>query len=182
MSKYSILFEAERFHEIGPFRFPVYEDLTPGEAKGIEALNKLQSKSTYKSMRLAQRIANDRKIPVKEALEVLSHISEEENADVLFKYADDVEALSAESISATEQKIQFVTLFMKYRGETKLPPNNSIDDNWNKTTDWKEIDTEGMPTKLLEKVFDMILWERDGWPTEGNEPSPMEPKAVRTRS
>ena len=53
MSKYSILFEAERFHEIGPFRFPVYEDLTPGEAKRIEAMNKLQSKSTYKSMRLA---------------------------------------------------------------------------------------------------------------------------------
>ena len=165
MSKYSILFEAERFHEIGPFRFPVYEDLTPGEAKGAEQLNKRQSKSTYKSMRLAQKVAHDRKITLKEALVLLGNLADEENQDLFFKYAEEVEALSEDSLTLTEQKIAFVSLFMKFRGETKLPPSST----WTKTKDWEEADTESMPTKLLDGVFNLFMWERDGWPVEGNE-------------
>lgn len=165
MSKYSILFEADRFHEIGPFRFPVYEDLTPGEAKGAEQINKKQSKSTYKSMRLAQKVAQDRKISLKEALTLLGNLAAEENQDLFFKFAEEVEALSEDSLTVTEQKIAFVTLFLKYRGETKLPPSSS----WTKTKDWTETDTESMPSKLLDGVFDLFMWERDGWPVEGNE-------------
>ena len=37
MSKYaSLLFSPTEYHEIAPFRFPIYRDLVPGEAKGIE--------------------------------------------------------------------------------------------------------------------------------------------------
>lgn len=174
MSKYSVLFEAERFHEIGPFRFPVYEDLTPGEAKHIEALTKKQSKSTYRSMRLAQRIAKERDIPVKEALNLLSKLGDPENEDLLYQYAEEVEALSADSISAVEQKIDYVTVFMKYRGQSKLPGS----DQWTETRDWQQEDTEVVPTKLLDQIFEFILWERDGWPkpedTQGNASAPVE--------
>lgn len=165
MSKYaSLLFSPEEYHEIGPFRFPIYHDLVPGEAKGAESLNKKQSKSTYKSMRLAQRIAQDRKITAKEALEVLSKLGEDENQDLFFKYAEEVEALSADSMSLTEQKIAYVTLFMKFRGETRIPPSKQ----WSRTTDWTEADTEAMPGKLMESVYNLFVWERDGWPVEGN--------------
>ena len=164
MSKYSILFNADRYQEIGPFRFPVYEDLTPGEAKGAELLNKEQSKGTYKSMKLAQKIAQDRKISNKDALEILGNLADDANQDLFFKYADEVEALSASSPTATEQKIAYVTLFMRYRGETKLPPS----ENWTKTKDWTDEDTEVVPTKVMDKIFEMFLWERDGWPEEGN--------------
>jgi hypothetical protein len=162
MSKYSILFEAERFHKIGPFRFPVFEDLTPGEAKGIEALTKKQAKSTYRSMRLAQRIAKDRNIPIKDALNALTEIGDDKNEDILYEYSSDIEALSADSISATEQKIDYVSLFMRHRGTVKLPSSTS----WTQTEDWTEADTEVLPTKLLNQIFEFILWERDGWPKE----------------
>ena len=39
MSQYTgLLFSADEYWPIGPFRFPIYKDLVPGEAKGIEAL------------------------------------------------------------------------------------------------------------------------------------------------
>jgi hypothetical protein len=37
--------------------------------------------------------------------------------------------------------------------------------------DWTEEDTEAIPTKLMEAIFQLITWERDGWPSAGgNEP------------
>ena len=79
MSKYaSILFSPEKFHEIGPFRFPIYNDLTPGESKGIEAISRKQSKQTFKSIRLAQQIAKDKKILSEMEAEILRLLSESE--------------------------------------------------------------------------------------------------------
>lgn len=164
MSKYaSILFPPDTYHTIGPFRFPVYHDLVPGESKGVEALNKTQSRSTYKSMKLAQKIAVDRKIKPKEALEVLSKLGEDENQDLFFKYADEVESLSADSLSPTEQKVKYVTLFMQFRGQTQMLPSKT----WVQTKDWTEADTDAIPTKFLNDIYDLFVWERDGWPVEG---------------
>ena len=63
----------------------------------------------------------------------------------------------------------FVTLFMQYRAEVKLPRAK----DWQRSEDWTTEDTEKMPTKVMEEVFKLITWERDGWPqddpTEGNE-------------
>lgn len=169
MSKYaSILFAPEKYHEIGPFRFPVYNDLVPGEAKGIEALSRKQSRSTFASIKLAQRIAKDKGITTKEAIELLSNTSEE-NQDVLYDYASELEDMQRNSIGAVEQQVAFVTLFMQHRAEAKLPKAK----DWQKVPDWNEADTEAMPTKLMEEVFQMIAWERDGWPeqeTEGKLP------------
>lgn len=160
MSKYSVLFEAEEFYTIGPFRFPIFQDLTPGESRGMEAVNKKQSKNTYKSMKLAQKIARDHKLKSKEALEVLSNIGKEENQDYLFEYADDVEELTNGSLSELEQKIEYVTLFMRFRGQVKLPPS----EEWTRTEDWTPADTEALTSKRLNQIYELITWERDGWP------------------
>ena len=59
-----------------------------------------------------------------------------------------------------------MTLFMRYRGEAKLPRSKE----WQKLEDWTEEDTEAIPTRLMEQIFELLTWERDGWPTaEGNE-------------
>lgn len=162
MSKYaSLLFSPERYHEIGPFRFPVYHDLVPGEARQIEEISKKQSRSTFKSIKFAQRIAKDKKITVKEAFELLSQGLNEQD-DLIYEYADEFEALQQETVGAVETQVKFVTVFMRYRGEAKLPRSK----DWQKLEDWTEGDTEEMPTKLLEEIFKLITWERDGWPKE----------------
>ena len=162
MSKYSILFEADKFHTIGPFRFPILEDLTPGESRQMELINKKQSKNTYKSMKLAQKIARDNKLKIKDALDVLSNIAIEENQEYLFKYADDVEELTNDSLSELDMKVEHVTIFMRYRGQVKLPPS----DTWEATTDWTLEDTDALTSKRLNQIFNLITWERDGWPKE----------------
>lgn len=162
MSKYaSLLFGPEKYYEIGPFRFPIYNDLVPGEARGIEAIARKQSKSTFSSIKLAQRIAADKKITTKEAIELLSQANDGDQ-ELLYDYATELSELQNNSIGAVEQQIEFVTLFMRYRAEAKLPRAR----DWQKLEDWSTADTENMPTKLMEEVFQFILWERDGWPTD----------------
>ena len=169
MSKYaSILFSPDKYHEIGPFRFPVYNDLVPGESKGIEEIGRKQSKSTFRSIKLAQRIAKDKGITTKEAVNLLGDASTDENQELLYDYAADLEELQRETVGAVEQQISFVTLFMRYRGEVKMPRTKE----WTKLSDWSDADTEAIPTKVMEDVFRMLTWERDGWPeaeAEGND-------------
>lgn len=183
MSKYaSLLFSPEEYHEIGPFRFPIYHDLVPGESKKIEEITRRQSKSTFRSIKLAQRIARDKGISTKEAVALLSDANSKDNEDLLYDYADELEDLQTSGVGAVEQQVEFVTLFMRYRAEVKLPGSET----WQAVSDWSEEDTDKMPSKLLEDVFTFILWERDGWPkdgAEGNEASNAETRIrARTRS
>lgn len=162
MSKYaSLLFAPSEYHELGPFRFPVYHDLVPGEAKQIEAITRKQSRSTFASIKLAQRIGKDKGISTKAAIELLGN-NDDENQELLYDYATELEDLQKNSIGATEQQIAFVTVFMQHRAEVKLPRSKE----WQRTEDWTEADTEAMPTKLMESVFSLISWERDGWPAD----------------
>lgn len=168
MSKYaSLLFAPEEYHQIGPFRFPIYHDLVPGESKGIEAISRKQSRSTFASIKLAQRIAKDKGITTKEAIELLGN-NDENNQDMLYDYAAELEELQRSSVGAVETQIAFVTLFMKYRAEVKLPKTK----DWQRLDDWSETDTEAMPNKILEDVFRLIGWERDGWPSPEAEGKP----------
>lgn len=159
MSKYaSLLFSPTKYHNIGPFRFPVYEDLIPGESKKIEEYSRQQSRSTLRSLKLAKKIAQDRNITTKEAVELLSKT--DENEDLLYDYAAELEEAQNSGAGAVEQKIAFVTLFMKYRAEVMLPKSKE----WTQLNDWSDQDTEQMPSKLLEAVFQLLMWEKDGWP------------------
>ena len=178
MSKYaSLLFSPEEYYEIGPFRFPVYHDLVPGEAKGIEEIGRKQSKSTFRSLKLAKRIAKDKEITTKEAIELLANTAD--NQELLYDYANELEELQRDSVGAVEQQIAFVTLFMQYRGEAKLPRQK----DWQKLSDWTANDTEAIPGRLMEQIFELVTWERDGWPkSEGNAPKPEEPSSALTSS
>ncbi len=162
MSKYaSILFTPNEYHSIGPFRFPIYKDLTPGESKGIEEITRKQSKTTFKSIKLAQQIAKDKEITTKEAIDLMGSIGDDDKENLALDYAEQLEQLQGDNVGAVEQQCEFVTLVMRYRGEAKLKKS------WDKLSDWSMDDTEAMPTKLLEEVFQFILWERDGWPEVG---------------
>lgn len=161
MAKYaSLLFSPEKYHEIGPFRFPIYHDLVPGEAKGIEEITRQQSKSTFRTIKLAQRVAKDKGLSTKEAIDLLSNTADDQNQEILYEYAADLEDLQRDTLGAVAQQVAFVTLFMRYRGEAKLPG----DKKWTKLEDWTEDDTESIPSKFMEQIFTLLLWERDGWP------------------
>ena len=166
MSKYTgLLFTADEYWPIGPFRFPIYKDLVPGEAKGIEAVARQQSRSTYASLKLAQRIAKDKDIPVKEAVELMSNANEEDNQELLYYYAEELEGLTNAGVSQVEQMADFATLCLRYRGEVKLPKQK----DWKKTDDWTAEDTNQIPTKILQQIYEFVLWERDGWPEDKGE-------------
>lgn len=168
MAKYaSLLFSPEEYHQIGPFRLPVYHDLVPGEAKLIEEVGRRFTTSSYKSIQLARRVAKDRNISLREAVELLGRANEAENEDIVFNYASELEDLQSSSVGAVSQKIAFVTVLLKFRGEIQLPNTTE----WVQVKDWSEADTEATPTPLLDELFQFLTWERDGWPTgtEGND-------------
>ena len=173
MSKYSsLLFQPEQYHEIGPFRFPVYNDLVPREARGIEQLTRSTSQNTFKSIRVAKQIAQKKGITTKEAIQLLSEIGQGgDTEEMVYEYAQELEELGSAQQSEVELQISFVTLFMRYRGEVQM---NGKKSKWQKLEDWETSDTESMPTKLMTEVYNMILWERDGWPEPGKSESDSE--------
>lgn len=166
MSKYaSLLFAPTDYHEIAPFRFPIYHDLVPGEAKGIEEMTREQSKSTFKSIKIAQRIAKAKGITTKEAVELLSNISQGDNEEAVFEFAEELEELNRDQVGNVETQVSFVTLFMQYRAEAQINGKKK----WEKLSDWTVEDTESMPSSVMNEIFQLILWERDGWPEEGKD-------------
>lgn len=166
MSKYaSLLFSPEKYHEIAPFRFPIYNDLVPGEAKGMEEATRKQSKSTFKSLKLAQKIGKAKGIPTKEAVEMLGRISDGGDDELVYEFAEDLEELQRDSEGEVATVVEFVTLFMQYRAEAQINGKKK----WDKLADWTTEDTEAMPKKIMDQIFQLMLWERDGWPTEGKD-------------
>lgn len=170
-SRYSsLLFETQEYHRIGPFRFPVYHDLLPGEVRAIETVNRENAKASYQTLKLARTIANKRGIRPSEAVQLLSNLNDDKDQDIIFEFADELEENQRNSISAIEQQAATVTAFMQRRAEVAFP---DAPDVWKKTSDWAQEDTDTMPTKMMQDVFDFISWERDGWPTpedaEGND-------------
>lgn len=164
MSKYSsILFGAEKHHQIGPFRLPVYNDLVPGESRRIEEVSRKFNTASYKSLQLAKRVAHERGITMKEAVDLLSRANESENEDIVMNYVTELEEIEQAQTSPTAQRISLVTVLLKFRAEIQLPG----EDTWTQIRDWAEEDTENVPPAILEELFQFLTWERDGWPEEG---------------
>tara|TARA_X000000950_G_scaffold79132_1_gene99497 strand:+ start:1227 stop:1739 length:513 start_codon:yes stop_codon:yes gene_type:complete len=170
MSKYSKLYFGDKvYHTIEPFRFPIYKDLVAGEAEGVEEVARKQASNTYGLLKIAKSLAAKKSIPVKEALELLGSSDAAENDEHVYEYIEELSAIQTESTNVAEQKIQMVTLFMRYRAEAKERGK------WGLLPDWSVDDTREMPSRILEAIFEFIGWERNGWPedtedvTEGNE-------------
>lgn len=160
MSKYaSVLFGAESYEKIGPFRFPVWKELTPGEIKGFERIQKDQARSTFKSIKLAQRIAHERGITTQEALDLLSELNKEENQDLVYAYAEELNEIQESNLSEFALKLEYVTCFMRFRGEVKMPGSRE----YVQTKDWTPEDTDKTPKEYLNQIYDLLVKERDGW-------------------
>lgn len=166
MGKYSsVLFGAEHYEKIGPFRFPVWHELVPGEIRGFERLSKKQARSTFRSIKLAQKIGAERGISTQEAIDLLSQLSSEDNEELVYQYAEELDEIQSGTLSEHDQKIEAVTLFMKYRGEVRLPDAK----DYTPTNDWEMDDTENMPSHMLDQIYEFIESERTGKQKEGNE-------------
>jgi hypothetical protein len=173
MSKYaSRLFAPTEYYTIGPFRFPIHHDLVPGEARLLDAISRKQSQASYQSIKLAQRIAKDKNVSTKEAVAMLSNMNDAENSELIYEYASFLDEINKDTVSEIDVKVQFVTVLIQFRGEIHLPGQEA---EWFSVPDWSQEDTDLVPTETLDKCFEFLLWERDGWPTPnvGNE-QPME--------
>lgn len=159
----SLLFQTTEYHRIGPFRFPIYHDLLPGEARALEDLDRKNAKSTFQSLKLAKAIAVKKGIRPSEAAELLTKLKTDDN-DLIYEFAEEFEENQRTGISAIEQKAASVTCFMQLRGEAHFPQNP---EPWVKTTDWSNADTDRMPTAMMESIWTFIQWEKTGWPEDG---------------
>lgn len=161
MSKYSKLYFGEKsYYDIEPFRFPIYKDLVAGEAEGIEEVSRKQATNTYGLLKIAKSLAAKKDITVKEALDILSNTDDTQTDEELYDYVDELSALQAQATNVSEQKIEMVTLFMRYRAEVKERGK------WLLLPDWTEEDTRSMPSRVLDNIFEFIGWERNGWPED----------------
>jgi hypothetical protein len=169
MSKFNkaLLFPIDEYHEIGPFRFPIHNDLIPAEVKQIAAIEKQYSKGSYDSMRLAKQIAKDRNISNREAVELLQNVGGAESDSVVYDYIDQIQALNDAQEDTTAKLQAYALVLLQFRGQVKNPETGE----WESTEDWTVEDTNTIPTKLLNSMFQFVLWERDGWPKadEGND-------------
>lgn len=164
MSKYSKLYFGEKvYHDIEPFRFPVYKDLVAGEAEGVEEVARKQASNTYGLLKIAKSLAAKKDIPVKEALNLLGTADGVEDDEHIYEYIEELSAIQSESTNVAEQKILMVTLFMRYRAEVKERGK------WSLLPDWTEEDTRSMPSRMLDSIFEFIGWERNGWPEDTEE-------------
>ena len=162
MSKYSkIFFGKKEYYDIEPFRFPVYKDLVAGEIEGIEEVARKQAKNTYALLKIAKDVAVKQDIPVQDALDALSDVNS--NQELLYDYVEELAEIQTQGQSISEQKIQTVSLFMRYRAELKEKSK------WIQVPDWEEADTREMPSRLLDEIYEFVDWERNGWPVEGEE-------------
>jgi hypothetical protein len=162
MSRYSKLFFQEKeYHEILPFRFPIYKDLVAGEAEGVEDIARKQAQNTYSLLKIAKSVSKKRKISVKEALDLLSNT--ESDNEILYEHAEELAEIQRDSTTIAEQQIEMVTLFLRYRGEIK------DEGSWAETRDWTREDTLQVPSRMVNDIFNFINWERNGWPEPDSE-------------
>ena len=156
MSKYSLLFEADEYKVIGPLRFPIYDNFSPGETRAYNKLNKEFAGSSYASMTLASKISRDNQIKPAQAMAIISSISDPANQDYLFRYADDIRNLSDSVVGEDEQKAAFVTLFIQLRGQVK------VDGTYESASDWETEDTDRVPGNLINDIYDFMVKEKNG--------------------
>ena len=177
---YSILFQPTEFHCIGPFRFPIYKALLPGEMKYLESISRDDANVKFASVRLAKKIAADKGIDIDAAFELLTSLQDAGNKSLVFEYLEDIENLNTGSRGETLIKSDLVTIVMKFRGQVKFPE----DETYTPMKDWSDADTDNLPPHIMDEIFQLAIWERDGWPepgkTQPEEKSPPSPTTTKS--
>lgn len=164
----SLLFGTTKYKEIGPFRLAVYGELTPGEAKEIADLARTQSAGSFKSLKLARKLAQDRGISTKAAIALLGNLDDDANEDIVYDYAGDLADAQSNQLTDEEVDIRYATAALKYRGEIQ------IDGAWTPVRDWSLDDTNAIPSFSLVKEIAAFLRAEKGEPagSEGNAKAP----------
>ncbi len=165
-SKYSrLFFSAKEYHHVGPFRFPIYRELTAGEAELLEDINRRDAKNSLRTLRLARRLQKDFALETLEAAIDLMMTGDREELKKLEPYQDELDAINTNSTNSYTTLKEIATAFIRFRAELEL--NGS--EGWKSVPDWTEADTDTVPRSLLNEIFEFVKYERDGWPTVGNE-------------
>jgi hypothetical protein len=164
----SLLFGTTKYKEIGPFRLAVYGELTPGEAKELAELTRSQSMGSFKSLKLARKLAKDRNISTKAAIALLGNLDDDANEDILYDYAGDLAEAQENQITEEAADILYATAAIKYRGEI------AIEGTWTPVRDWTEADTNAIPSfALVKEIATFLRTERGDAPkSEGNAKEP----------
>lgn len=128
-----------------------------GESIQYEKAVKEQAKHTLTVHALAKKIAVDKGITVDEALELLNHQEEQENAILLADYVTDVTSIMNAGSSRLQQNAKLAGIFIRSRGQGLGKKNE-----WDRLGDWSEGDTEMLNEEQLDKVIEFIVDERRG--------------------
>lgn len=165
-SKYSKLFFAsQEYHHVGPFRFPIYRELTAGEAELLEDINRRDAKNSLRTLRLARRLQKDFALETLEAAIDLMMTGDREELKKLEPYQDELDAINTGSTNSYTTLKEIATAFIRFRAELEI--NKA--EGWKPVPDWTTADTDAVPRTLLNEIFEFVKYERDGWPTAGNE-------------
>lgn len=168
MSRYtSALFPPKEYHTIGCLRFPVYKALTPAETRVLNRLLRFESENQQKYILLAKRIATETGLNIGETLAAISDFRETSEKTVgVLNYIDDIVALGdpvKKADEALQMKLEAVTAFIRNRGQIKFEDA----EEYVPTSDWELTDTEIL-NGYLDEVYQLAMWERNGWPETGD--------------
>lgn len=164
MSNYpGLLFPSSEFHTIGPIRLPIFKALFPVEARAIAEVDREEATKQFATMQIAKRIATDLKISQKKAIDMLSNASQ--HIDELYDYLEELTQVKGSKEDQTEVFLQYTTILMKSRGEVQLQGSPE----YVRTDKWSAEDSEKVPLNLQQEIFQFAQWERNGWPSEGND-------------
>lgn len=180
MSRYSVLFPPKKYHEIGPFRLPVYNSLMPGESRQIEDMARNEANTRFASVKLAKKISADKGITMDEAVDLLSSMKDTQDKSLIYDYLEEIEELNSGARGEVTQKAELVTIVLRFRGEVRFPES----EEYVPLKDWAPADTDVLPTETLNAIFDFVIWERDGWPQPGKPEAtpPSPPKSTTMKS
>jgi hypothetical protein len=173
-SKYSAaLFAADKYHEIGIVRFPIYNCLVPAETRVINTFLREEVIDSKKYIDLAKKISKEQGTNLGDTLNAISDFRTGGVDSKILDYIDEIIALGdpvEKADKALEMKLATVTIMMQLRGEIKLP--NATE--YTRTDDWTDQDTEILQG-FIDPIYKFAMWERNGWPqpeSEGNDQTP----------
>lgn len=172
-SKYSqLLFKADEYVNIGPFRFPIFNDLTPGEARKIEELRKRNTEMLKATLQLAKKIAEEKGISTGKAYELLGNITAAsgEDKELVYGYIDEMQRINDAQPSDLDDLAEYCTVVIQMRGELQDTSKPGL--QYIPLSDWTREDTDGVPRATLREIQDYMIREMNG----GVAPNPQAPE------
>jgi hypothetical protein len=153
---FDYLFESQS-REIGPFRFPVYNDLTVQEAEAFDRSEVKSAETRWSMVSLARRIAVEQGITDEQAIALLMQPQDDSQIDMLLGYAAHVQLLMESAVTPQQLQKQLVTVMIRCRGEVR-----GRDGGWQRADGWTEDDTGRLSRAFLTELWEFLSTERNG--------------------